>query len=398
MTPQPPAGAITTATLLLNARMGETGAGPRPLSPSEYHQLADWLEARSAGLADLLRADARVLLRTHPGAQRIIDLLARTADVERLIAHWNQLGIWVLGEREPKFPSRLRHRLRTACLPLIFGAGRRETLDEGGLSIVGSRDSPVEAQRFARAAGARAGREGMVVISSDMRGIDREAISAALAAGGRVVCVLSDSLEKAVMSKRYREPLAAGRATLVTPFTPDTRFTVANAMRANRYQYGLSDAAIVVETRQTGGIWSGADENRKHGWVPAFVRADANASPGNNALLHLGLIPITRAEVEDGPSLAQLLIERATARPLPSPALAQLSAPAPPVSTTADLFAVFVRGLASLDRSTIASEEAVARHFGIEVVQARAWLARARSEGQIADLSGPLLIGETESS
>ncbi|NUN94341.1 MAG: DNA-processing protein DprA, partial [Verrucomicrobiae bacterium] len=116
---------------------------------------------------------------------------------------------------------------------------------------------------------ARAASEDLVVISSDMRGIDREAISAALAAGGRTVCVLSDSLEKAVVSKRYREPLAAGRATLVTPFTPDTRFTVANAMRANRYQYGLSDAAIIVESRQTGGIWSGADENRKHGWVPA---------------------------------------------------------------------------------------------------------------------------------
>jgi predicted Rossmann fold nucleotide-binding protein DprA/Smf involved in DNA uptake len=380
-------GPITKATLLLSARLGDTSAGLRPLSPSEYHHLAQWLDTRGSTFAELLRADARILLRPYPGAERILELLTRSAEVERVLAHWGQLGIWVLGERESTFPLRLRQRLRTACLPLIFGAGRRETLDEGGLSIVGSRDSPPEAQDFARRAGARAGRDGMVVISSDMRGIDREAISAALACGGRVLCVLSDRLEKAVMSKRYREPLASGRATLVTPFTPDTRFTVANAMRANRYQYGLSDAAIIVETRQTGGIWSGADENRKHGWVPAFVRADVNASPGNNALLHLGLLPITRADIEDSPSLAQFLIERATASPMPAPALATLQRTPTSASVKHDLYAIFARELETLDRAITCSEEAVADHFGIELQQARVWLARARQEGRIASSS-----------
>jgi predicted Rossmann fold nucleotide-binding protein DprA/Smf involved in DNA uptake len=382
-------GKVTKATLLLSTRLNDAAGGPRPLSPSEYHQLAQWLEARQASLADLLRADARILLRHFPGTERLLALLARITDAENLIAQWTKLGIWVIGEREPSFPARLRQRLRNACLPLLFGAGQRGTLDQGGLCVVGSRDSAEEAHVFARSVGARAGGDGLVVISSDMRGIDREAISASLACGGRAICVLSDSLEKAVVSKRYRQGLSDGHVTLVTPFTPDTRFSVANAMRANRYQYGLSDAAIIVETRQTGGIWSGADENRKQGWVPAFVRSGVNVSSGNNALLHLGLLPITVQEIERAPSFGEFLIQRATSRVPPADPAGQAAAPLTPgVSTDADLlYQVFVAELEKIIGSISCDDNSIASYFGLEPVQARVWVARARHEGHIPELS-----------
>jgi predicted Rossmann fold nucleotide-binding protein DprA/Smf involved in DNA uptake len=375
--------AIAKATLLLTSRFNQSPSGPRPLSPSEYHQLAQWLDSRNASFGDLLRADARILLRSYVGQDRLVALLSRSVDADRLIEHCTGLGIWLIGERETAFPKRLRQRLKTACLPLLFGAGQPELLDQGGLCIVGSRDSPDEAHHFAHVAGHRAGAEGLVVISSDMRGIDREAIAAALAAGGRAICVLSDSLEKAVVSKRYREALATKRITLATPFAPDTRFTVANAMRANRYQYGLSDAAIIVETRQTGGIWSGADENRKHSWVPAFVRSGLDASSGNNALLHLGLLPITRQDIEDSESFAQLLIGRAAGREASTIEAARLTAIGPPIAEHRDLYHLFLNELASIGPSMGYDEALVAAHFGIERIQARVWLARARSERRI---------------
>ncbi|MGD9920152.1 MAG: DNA-processing protein DprA [Pseudorhodoplanes sp.] len=383
MTAPTETGAITKATLLLTSRFNQSTAGPRPLSPSEYHNLAQWLDTRGASLADLLKPNARITLRAYVGADRLLALLSRLADAERLIGHCGALGIWALGEREAAFPARLRQRLKTACLPLLFGAGRPEALDQGGICIVGSRDSADEAQDFARATGTRAGSEGLVVISSDMRGIDREAVSAALAAGGRAICVLSDSLEKAVISKRYRDALSANRITLATPFTPDTRFTVANAMRANRYQYGLSDAAIIVETRQTGGIWSGADENRKHGWVPAFVRAGVGTSSGNNALLHLGLLPITRHNVEKSPSLTHFLLERATSQPPLHADMSELPAPSPSISAQIDLYSIFLSELDNVGESIGYAEHAVAAYFGIEPLQARVWLTRARRERRI---------------
>lgn len=361
---------IATATLLISARLEDSANGPRPLSLSEYHHLARWLDMLGLTLAALLREDAKTILQPYLDAERVLALLRRTPEVDALLEHWEMLGIWVLGERDAEFPARLRERLRTGCLPLLFGAGPRGPLDQGGLCVVGSRDSPEESRKFAQTLGERSGSEGIVVISSDMRGIDRDVVSATLAAGGRVICVLSDSLEKAVSSNRFRRALASGRATLVTPFNPDVRFAVANAMRANRYQYALSDAAIVVETRQSGGIWSGADENRKHRWVPAFVRTGANVSSGNSALLHLGLLPLTQQDVEQSAGLAQLLVERAS-RPASSVPLHRPGQ---------DLYAVFLSELALLDEATAHSIESVARYFGIEVEQARVWLARARLE------------------
>jgi len=138
-------------------------------------------------------------------------------------------------------------------------------------------------------------------------------------------------------------------------------------MRANRYQYGLADVAIVVETRQTGGIWSGAEENRKQRWVPAFVRTGADLCSGNSALLHLGLLPLTQAEIERSDNLAELLVRRASSPPVAG------SQP----EHSVDLYSIFLAEISRLDASVAGSEDAVARHFGIELQQARAWLARA---------------------
>lgn len=189
---------ITKVTLLLSARV-EGADGGRPLSPSEYHQLAQWLESRGETLARLLRSDARIVLRGYAESERILKLLSRGSEIDHSLGQWKRLGIWTLGEREAAFPARLRQRLRTSCLPLLFGAGRREILNQGGLCVVGSRDSPPEAHHFAREIGTRAGKEDLVLISSDMRGIDREATSSVLSAGGRVVCVLSDRDRKSVV-------------------------------------------------------------------------------------------------------------------------------------------------------------------------------------------------------
>ena len=68
-------GAITKATLMLTTRFNQSTTGPRPLSPSEYHNLAQWLETRAANLADLLKPNARILLRPYVGADRLLALL-----------------------------------------------------------------------------------------------------------------------------------------------------------------------------------------------------------------------------------------------------------------------------------------------------------------------------------
>ena len=232
----------------------------------------------------------------------------------------------------------------------------------------------------------------MTVISSDMRGADREVVGAALANNGKVICVLSDSLEKTLATKRYREALAAGTVALATPFSPEARFKVANAIRANKYQYALSDVAVIVETRQKGGIWLGADENRNEGWVPAFVRTDEVMPSGNLALLHLGLSSITQQDVEQCASMRDFFVEHALsarrnpAGLRPAPARSAGSGSSPPRHTelpSFDLYSVFITELRLIAAAAPRSEDEIAAHFGVELDQARIWLKRAVAEGAI---------------
>ncbi len=223
------------------------------------------------------------------------------------------------------------------------------------------------------------------MISSDMRGVDREAVSSTLERSGRAIIVLSDCLEKAVAAKRYRNALADERLTMLTPFSPNSTFSVANAMRVNRYQYALSDVAVVVETRRKGGIWSGADENRNEQWVPAFVRADRPMAPGNLALLHLGLQPVTQRDIETVESLSEFFVSHAAKH---QDASATSAVTNDDVRPPTDLYSIFLAEFQAIALTTPISETDIMKHFDIERTQARKWLGRAVHEGKAEKVGG----------
>lgn len=378
----------TAATLLLCGRFGPAREGVNVLSPSKFNDLSHWLDSHKLSFADLLKPDVKAILRayqTDPEAVGYLyQLLHRTDELAAALSHWGELGIWVVSRNDPDYPLRLRQRLKLAAFPLLFGAGPRGLLDEGGVCVVGSRDSSRQGLEFAKRLGARCGEERMTVVSSDMRGVDREAVTAALEAGGRVICVLSDCLEKALAGRRYRTALDDGKLTTVTPFSPETRFKVANAIRANKYQYALSDVAVVVETRQTGGVWLGADENRNEGWVPAFVHVGDTMAAGNMALLHLGLKPITIQDVEKTESLRDFFLRQglqAGKQKRPAHGVG-----ASPRRTPADLYSIFLAELRILGAGRMLAIDEIASMFAIEPAQAKVWIARAVEDGAATQL------------
>ena len=389
----------TTAILLLCGRFGTRQPGIKPLTQSEFHELDGALEARKLTPGSLLDGILKEIPHLDSSGtvslERLSVLLGRTDVLARALNAWTDAGIWVLSERDREYPQRLRHRLTSAQPPLLYGAGPKEPLEGGGICVVGSRDSPKPALHFAKTLGARCGQEGLTVVSSDMRGIDREAISAALNTGGRVIGVLSDSLEKSIAQRRNRDALANGKLTLVTPFSPDTRFTVANAMRANRYQYALSDAAVIVETRRKGGIWSGADENRNEGWVPAFVRVGETMSPGNMALLHLGSLPITQDDVDSAGSLTDFFFSHSLRHRQGKENVKAAESATVGIGDhpSFDLYSIFLAEFLSMVIRRPLSEREIMNHFDLDRGQARKWLKRAIREGQVKKTGRPVRYG-----
>ncbi len=123
-------------------------------------------------------------------------------------------------------------------------------------------------------------------------------MQAAFEAGGGVVGVLADSLRKEALSRKYREMIATGRVALASPFGPDSRFSVGNAMGRNRLIDALSDAVVIADSAESGGTWSGGLENFKVLRVPTYVRTGPAEAPGNAPLRAAGGISLTLQELE----------------------------------------------------------------------------------------------------
>lgn len=395
----------TQATLLLcgrfDARPGGTGELAGPLSSAEYLRLAKALVARDRRPADLVGGDLSEASNTGLGEDRLRALLQRGMAMALALERWERAGIRVLGRGDPGYPAKLRKRLRGAAPHLLFVCGPSELLDAEALCIVGSRDATEDGIQAARDLGRACAAERVGVVSGGARGVDREAMGAAIEDGGRSIGVLSDSLAKAVLSKDYRRAIAEGRLVLASAADPDARFTVSGAMDRNKYLYTLAKAAVVVDSDVRGGTWSGAVENAEHRWVPAYVRLHGKTRSGNNRLADLGLFPLPEGAA-DQPGWVRQLLDEPPPAPDPAQAALPLSPDAggspgrteeagdgdPQPDAAEDLFNTFVTKTLAVLRSETRSEHQLADYFGIERAQAKRWLEKAverhliRREGQ----------------
>ena len=415
----------TQVTLLLCGHFtGSEEQVVRPLTPVEYNRLAKRLVALGLRPADLLSGNPTPATLVPPDViapERLDRLLQRGAAMALALDRWSQLGVGVLGRSDAAYPAKLRSRLKALAPPVLFVAGQAELLGSDALCVVGSRDATASGLRFARAMGAACAREGLAVVSGNARGVDQEAMQGALDAGGRAIGILAEALGKAVLAKRNRQAIMDGALVLASPFSPDARFTVAHAMDRNKYLYGMSLAAIVVDSDVKGGTWSGAVENNKHGWVPAFIRMGGELREGNSHLARLGLSPITEEVSISRGALRELLARGASDRPRSAqetvdetrqlhlddavPASSEQrtrrrssSHPTihgePPAGTVGgtpagDLFAFFVSQLTPFLEMEPRSEQQVAEYFAIECSQARRWLEKACEQHLLIQIGNP---------
>ena len=369
----------TLVAAMLSVRLPDDG-GLRPLTQSEYRQTTDSLQKAGYTLADILTLPNLVLATLTSKVillDKITALRQRFRATTEAVGAWADQGIWVLGEADDAYPDKLKRRLASARPPLLFGCGPNRSLDAGGICIVGSRNSSDAAISFTQTLAERCAQENLTVISSDMRGVDRAAIQGATKNGGHALMILSDKLEKTLAHPRFARALADQTLTMVTPFAPDVGFSVGNAVRANRYQYALSDLAVIAETRSKGGIWQGAEENRRGNWVPAFVRSGNTIPPGNRALLHLGLTPITHDRIRDASEVSQLFLELRTRRTKKNPDRSERQA-----SAERALFRIFRAELEIIAEHPVSLDD-ITVHFGITSDQAANWLAQAVEIGAV---------------
>lgn len=296
----------TQATLLLCGRFGaQSSKSYEPLALSEYNLLASWLKDHDLRPADLLSLDTTPMREDPPpeklNLERIEALLNRGASMALAIESWTNKGLWLVGRSDESYPQRLKMKLKLNAPPLFYGAGNQELLSKGGLAIIGSRDVDEEGLYFANRVAVLCAKQSIQVISGGARGVDREAMTAALDEGGEVVGVLANSLMTVARSKRYRDAISDRRLVLISAYHPESGFNVGNAMARNKHIYALSNWALVINsTLNKGGTWAGATENLRHKWASLYVKAGAQVPDGNQALIDKGGFPMEAKDVLDG--------------------------------------------------------------------------------------------------
>ncbi|MBP8182847.1 MAG: DNA-protecting protein DprA [Rhodoferax sp.] len=283
----------TEIVLLLCGRFGGERQEPfQPLSAREYGDFAKWLNAHGLRPADMLSEAGREQLPNVHEAKlerkRLDFLLARGTALALALERWSRGGLWVISRGDPEYPKRLRHHLKNATPPLLYGAGDKNLLDTGGLAIIGSRDATEAALDFTREVASKCARESIGVVSGGARGVDSAAMQGATEAGGVTIGVLASDLLKSSLNRQNRLGLQEGRLVLISPFYPEAGFNAGNAMARNKYIYALADHALVIDSALgSGGTWEGAIEDLRQQWVPLYVRTPGNGA-GNAALVDKG--------------------------------------------------------------------------------------------------------------
>ena len=410
----------TKAIMLLTAPLlvGKGKADVNPLTLSEYNKLARHLADAGNKPADLLTQgweDSLTEWQSGFETKRISSLLERGFLLAQAINSWQERAIWAVSRADDEYPQRLKERLGANAPTVLYGCGNRELLENGGLAVVGSRNTSEELLEYTASIGRLAARSGCAIISGGAKGVDQAAMHGALTAGGTVAGVLTGDLYRESVNREHRDALMDEQLVLVSPYDPKAGFNAGHAMQRNKLTYALADAGLVIDSAYNeGGTWAGAVEQLdKLRLVPVYTRSEGEIGAGLDALRRKGALewlnPETVGEFKavlageqlpvnvEEPTLDTLLVNIGVpAEPEEGDAEAQLSHSLASVEThkilnvsPADtLFATAEHLINSLGASVTESD--VSDHLQVEKKQAQAWLKRLEKEGKYKKVGRPV--------
>jgi DNA processing protein len=143
----------------------------------------------------------------------------------------------------------------------LWYAGDLDLVRRKSVSIVGTRAVSQEGAARARRLARELSRAGVVVVSGLARGVDTEALSAAIAEGGRVIAVIGTPLDRAypAENRRLQEKIYTDHL-LVSQFAPGRRVFPSNFPERNKLMAAITGASVIIEAGETSGTLHQAAE------------------------------------------------------------------------------------------------------------------------------------------
>lgn len=260
------------------------------IGPVRFHQLLQ--RFGSAGSVLKARAgqiSATVSVLTPDQAQALLDFCA-AFDAGMELNLQLQQGALLLAFDDPAYPARLRQIPDPP--PLLYVKGQLPPPGAVVVAVVGTREPTEYGRRMARGIAAGLARAGVWVVSGLAKGIDAEAHTACLDAGGKTLAVLGTGLNKVypAENKALAERIAQGGGALLSQFAMASGGNKMHFPMRNGVISGLSLGVVVVEGERDSGSLITAhralDQDREVFAVPGM--ADVPQAQGPLELIQQG--------------------------------------------------------------------------------------------------------------
>ena len=281
--------------LLLTSQLGDPNR--KPLTTAQLRILANRVKAapKDPTPRDLTREDLIALGYGREMAERMLHLLDEEVLLHYYCHRGEKQGCYPMTRVTPGYPSRLRHQLGEETPGCLWYKGDISLLSQPMVALVGSRDLQENNRRFAAEVGRQAALQGYVLVSGNARGADQTAQNACLRAGGKVICVIADSLE---------EKTAKENVLYISEDGFDCPFTAQRAISRNRVIHALTDRTFVAQSGlYTGGTWDGTTKNLQHRW--SRVYCFSGGSPASQELIQMGAEPTTETDLQNFEALSR---------------------------------------------------------------------------------------------
>jgi DNA processing protein len=151
----------------------------------------------------------------------------------------------------------------------LWAAGDLSLVKQSCVAIVGARDVSPEGAARARRLARELSLAGVVVVSGLAKGIDTEALTAAIAANGKTIAVIGTPIDRAypAENKRLQETIYKEHL-LISQFSPDKRVFPSNFPERNKLMAAISDATVIIEASdESGSLHQAAECTRLGRWL-----------------------------------------------------------------------------------------------------------------------------------
>lgn len=225
-------------------------------------------------------------------AERIVSLLEQEDLLDGYLARAAAQNCVPITRVSNHYPHILRQRLGLDSPGCLWARGDVEILNTPAISLVGCRELSEPNREFAEAVGRQAAEQGLTLVSGNARGADRAAQEACLKAGGRVVSIVADGLNR----------VPPRNLLYLSEDGFDEEFTAQRALSRNRCIHALGRMVFVAQSDlQKGGTWSGTVKNLRFGWSPVVCFRDGSESASQ--LEKMGAYQIGLEDLRDFTSL-----------------------------------------------------------------------------------------------